>query len=97
LGREVSRAILRSTASRASFKEAGLTHAHLAQHRPAIESFLDRALDLVEQGWFPALPGAKCCRDELACACGPSPRARFLRKRGDPELESHLALLRETA
>lgn len=97
LGGEVSRALLRSTASRAASKEAGLTKEHLDEHRAAIEKFLDRALDLAEKGWFPSLPGAKCCRDELACACGPSPRARFLRKRGDPELESHLNLLRETA
>lgn len=97
LGYEVSRALLRSTASGAVSKEAGLTREHLAEHRPAIERFLDRALDLVEQGWFPSLPGTTCCRDELACACGPSVRARFNRKRGDPELESHLTLLRDTA
>jgi len=97
LGEEVSRAVLRYTGSRGSTKESGLTQEHLAGHRDAIERFLDRALDLVEQGWFPSLPGAKCCSNDLACACGPSPRARFNGKRGDPELEAHLALLRDTA
>jgi hypothetical protein len=97
LGLEVSRALRRSTSSRTPAKEAGLTKEHLAAHRPAIERLLDRALDLAERGWFPSLPGKGCCRDELSCACGPSPRARFLRKRGDPELESHLTLLRESS
>jgi len=97
LGEQVSRAILRSTGSRGSTRESGLTQGHLAEHRDAIERFLDRALDLVAQGWFPALPGAKCCSNDLACACGPSPRARFNCKRGDSELEAHLALLRDTA
>jgi RecB family exonuclease len=96
IGRNVSRALLRSTSSRTPSKEAGLTREHLAQHRPAIEALLDRALDLSERGWFPSLPGKGCCRDELACACGPSPRARFLRKRGDAQLEAHLNLLRES-
>ncbi|HET9886616.1 MAG TPA: PD-(D/E)XK nuclease family protein, partial [bacterium] len=97
LEEDVSRAVLRSTGSRGSTREAGLTQEHLAKHRDAIEGFLDRALEIVAQGWFPSLPGANCCSNDLACACGPSPRARFNCKRGDAELEAHLALLRDTA
>jgi RecB family exonuclease len=96
LGCQVARAVLRSTA-RAEAKEAGLTMEDLAHTKGKIEILLERALRCIEEGWFPSIPGKGCCQSEISCACGPAARARYQKKRGDPQLEAHLALLKEDA
>jgi hypothetical protein len=51
-------------------------------------------LERARSGWFPCTPGRACCRREFAAACGPGVVARFQRKRHDPALEAHLAIVR---
>ena len=59
-----------------------------------IGAILAHVVRRAEEGWFPCTPGAECCFPSRARACGPGVGERFLRKRDDPALAEHLALVR---
>jgi RecB family exonuclease len=93
LGKPVARARYVATGARENPRTVEIPGSELQGSLPEVARLVEHALDCLERGWFPSIPGETCCTRDLRCACGPLIASRMRVKRGDEQLERHLALL----
>jgi RecB family exonuclease len=94
LGVDPARAYYSHATTDRGFDEVEITAADRDRILPEVIALVGHLLERARSGWFPCTPGRACCRREFAAACGPGVVARFQRKRHDPALEAHLAIVR---
>ncbi len=93
LGKPVERARYVATAARENARVVDVPGVELRGSLEEVGRLVERALECVERGWFPSIPGDACCTGDLRCACGPLIASRMRVKRGDAQLERHLEIL----
>lgn len=95
VGAPVARATYYHATSDRRFEEIQYGRGDLERDREEIGRVLAHVVARARAGWFPCTPGAqRCCHARNTPACGPAVVERFRRKRTDPELATHLALVR---